>query len=485
MTLTKKRRVLLTGGSGSMGSEAFKELLRRRDRYDISLLLRPQRGRRKAYAKYENMEGVKIVWGDIREKSDVEEAVAGADHVLHVAALIPPMADKLPKTCVRTNYDGTQNLLAAIKRRTEAGDDVSFVYISSVAIYGDRLPPYHMLRVGDPIRPSIGDVYATTKANSERAVIESGLRRWAILRQTYIAIPNALTLLDPILFHQPLDTRIELITNQDAGYGVVQTLEAPDGFYRRVYNMSGGPKCRVVYSDYLERMMHIFGCGDYRKLFQRNWFASRNFHCGWFADGDVLNNYLGHWRQTLDDHYAQVTDNIPFSLKVGTRIGPKFLMRAYLRRIADPLKWIERGDVENVKAFFGSRSAWERIPGWDTPPDGENLETSLKKREENYREDFQKTIEGMEMLAATRGGRCNSNEYVDDAVPLKWSCGRNHRWTASPALVRAGHWCPECAPPPWDYDAVAKVDPLIAQYHYANHSPEESQTVTRLYESEE
>jgi len=485
MTLTRKKRVLLTGGSGSMGSEAFKELLRRRDRYDISLLLLPEREIRKAFAKYENAEGIKIVWGDIYDKSSVEEAVTGTDHVLHVAALIPPMADKLPKKCTRTNYDGTRNILAAIKKRTEMGEDASLVYISSVAVYGDRLPPNHMLRVGDPLRPSIGDVYATTTINSERAIIESGLRRWAILRQTYIAIPNALTLVDPIMFHQPLNTRLELITNQDAGYGVVQTLEAPDEFYRRVYNMSGGPKCRVVYANYLDRMMRIFGYGDYRRLFRRKWFALRNFHCGWYADSHLLNNYLGHWRQTLDDHYTQVTDNIPFSLKVGTKIGPEFLVRAYLKRMADPLKWIERDDVEKVKAFFGSHAAWEKIPGWDTPLDSEDLEGPTVQPQEDYRKDFPKTIEGMTVLAATRGGRCNSSEYVDDSIPLKWSCGRNHLWTASPALVRAGHWCPECSPPPWNYDAVAKVDPLIAKYHYSNHSPDESQKVMCLYEDEE
>jgi nucleoside-diphosphate-sugar epimerase len=485
MTRTKKKRVLLTGGSGSMGSETFKELLRRKDRYDISLLLRPKRGRKKAYAKYENAAGIKIVWGDICDKSDVEEAVTGADHVLHLAALIPPMADMMPKQCVRTNYGGTLNVLAAIKKRTEAGEDVSLVYISSVAVYGDRLPPHHMLRVGDPIRPSIGDVYATTKINSERAIIESGLRKWAILRQTYIAIPNALSLMDPILFHQPLNTRIELITNQDAGYGVVQTLEAPDEFYRRVYNMSGGPTCRVVYSDYLDGMMRIFGYGDYRRLFRRNWFALRNFHCGWYADSHVLNNYLGHWRQTLEDHYRQVTDTIPLSLKVGARIGPEFLVRAYFRRMADPLKWIKRGDVEKVTAFFGSRTAWERIPRWDTPSDSGDFAVSTEQPREDYREDFPKNIEGMTVLAATRGGRCTSNEYVDDAVPLKWSCGRKHSWTASPALVSAGHWCQECSPPPWDYDAVAKVDPLIAKYHYSNHSPDESQKVMCLYEDEE
>jgi len=82
-----------------MGSEAFKEQLRRRDRCDISLLVLPEREIKKAFAKYENAEGLKIVWGDIYDKLSVEEAVTGSDHVLHVAALMPPMADKLPKNC--------------------------------------------------------------------------------------------------------------------------------------------------------------------------------------------------------------------------------------------------------------------------------------------------------------------------------------------------------------------------------------------------
>ena len=46
-----------------MGSEAFNEQLRRRDRCDISLLVLPEREIKKAFAKYENAEGLKIVWG--------------------------------------------------------------------------------------------------------------------------------------------------------------------------------------------------------------------------------------------------------------------------------------------------------------------------------------------------------------------------------------------------------------------------------------
>jgi thioester reductase-like protein len=46
-----KKRVLLTGASGSMGGEALKELLRRKDDYDVVLLIRPSKQNRRAFAE--------------------------------------------------------------------------------------------------------------------------------------------------------------------------------------------------------------------------------------------------------------------------------------------------------------------------------------------------------------------------------------------------------------------------------------------------
>lgn len=53
-----KKKVLLTGASGSMGGEALKELLRRRDQYDTVLLLRPSKINKEAFAKYEDRKSV-------------------------------------------------------------------------------------------------------------------------------------------------------------------------------------------------------------------------------------------------------------------------------------------------------------------------------------------------------------------------------------------------------------------------------------------
>ncbi|MHA1449876.1 MAG: NAD-dependent epimerase/dehydratase family protein [Candidatus Hodarchaeales archaeon] len=285
-----KKKVLLTGASGSMGYEAFKELLRRREDYDIVLLLLPAKREKKLFKRFVKgkdpypvgqkgvvkIPGIKIVWGDLTDYQDVLNAVDGIDFVLHPAAMIPPAADHDPIAAKAVNYTGTVNIIKGIRKQP---NPVKFIYISSISVYGDRLGVIHRCRVGDPVKPSVYDYYAVSKLAAERAVIESGLEYWAVLRQTYIAIPGVMGLMNPIMFHQPLDTRIELINNEDAGYGLVQCLECPDEFYGRIYNMGGGPECRVVYSDYIERMMNILGLGDYRKIMERNWFATRNFHC--------------------------------------------------------------------------------------------------------------------------------------------------------------------------------------------------------------
>ena len=474
-----KQRVLLTGSSGSMGGEALKELLRRKDKYDVRLLLRPSKKNKKDFNKYEGQEGIEIVWGDLGKLDDVLKAVNGVEHVLHPAALVSPEADHNPPLCNRSNRIGTENIIEAVRRQPGNGDNISLVTISSIAIYGDRLPPKHWVKVGDPLKPSVGDYYAITKMGAERAVIESGLKHWAVMRQTFITIPNILSLMDPIMFHQPPETHIEFITSQDAGYGLVQSIECPDDFYGRVYNMSGGPSCRVVFSDYLDRFFHLLGMKDFAKYVPRNWMATRNFHCSWYMDSWILNKYLGHWRQSYDDHVKQVEQAMPAILRTKVAgLAPPFAVRLFLKRMAETLKWIENDDKEKVCAFFGSREKWEQIGGWNEysfERDTRDLRIDVDPLTKKY------TLSDMQQLAKSRGGQCLSKEYIDLKTKMKWKCAFGHEWEATPKLPLTGHWCPKCTPTPWNYDATAKADGALADVYYLNHDKDESQCVDYLF----
>ncbi len=464
-----KRTILLTGASGSMGGEAFRELRRRSETLNTRLLLRPSKINKKQFSQYDGRNGVEIVWGDLTDADDVMRAVEGVDVVLHPAAMISPAADRAPEMARRINVGGTVNLINAIKAQPDGAQNIGLVYVGSVAQYGDRLPPIEWINVGDPLKPSVHDYYALTKMEAETAVIESGLRYWASLRQTYIAIPETLSLLDPILFHQPLDQRIELITARDAGYGLVQTIDAPEEFWGHVYNMSGGPDCRVTYADYMDRVFTLLGLGSHRQIFDRNWFALKNFHCGYYQDSHELHAYTGHFRDSLEDHLGQLDQAFPRWMKIGGQVCPKSLIKLYMKRMAEPLRWIEQGDHSYVEAFFGTREAWESIPGWhDAPID--RHEASDPPDAHPVGKPHGMELGDLQSFAARRGGRCEATEYQGPVHRIDWTCSRGHRFEASAKLlVGAGYWCPECAPrvedtSGWDYAQRSKEDLLLAAF---------------------
>jgi hypothetical protein len=88
----------------------------------------------------------------------------------------------------------------------------------------------------------------------------------------------------------------------------------------------------------------------------------------------------------------------------------------------------------------------------------------------------------MQRAARFRGGSCESPDMVTGALfsPLRWRCGFGHLFEATPNLVlRGGHWCPECAPPGWNYDEQARRSPFLAQVWHSNHDSTENNVYPR------
>ena len=54
------------------------------------------------------------------------------------------------------------------------------------------------------------------------------------------------------------------------------------------------------------------------------------------------------------------------------------------------------------------------------------------------------TIEEMQEIAKSRGGKCLSTEYINSRMKLKWKCADGHMWWAAPHDVKGGTWCPDC-----------------------------------------
>ncbi|MHA2287846.1 MAG: NAD-dependent epimerase/dehydratase family protein, partial [Promethearchaeota archaeon] len=192
------------------------------------------------------------------------------------------------------------------------------IFTSSVAVYGDRrFDP--LIKVTDALAPSRGDYYAVTKITAERLIRESGVK-FSIFRLTYITSIDKLNM-DPLMFHMPLDTSIEICDTKDVGLALVNAIEC-DEVWGETFNLAGGKQCRTTYREYLNDMMEIFGLG--RNFLPEEGFAEKDFHCG-YMETDRSQNLLHYQKHTLDDYYKEVK----------RKIGPK-------KHFMPVLKWMIR-----------------------------------------------------------------------------------------------------------------------------------------------
>jgi nucleoside-diphosphate-sugar epimerase len=488
--MSKKQVVLLTGASGKMGFETFKLLWRKRDLYDIVLLLRPSKKNRKKFRKYEQQArkaeegGFKIVWGDLLNREDSVEACRGIDWCLHTAALISPEADRNPEMAYKVNARGTRFLVEAIE--AEDPEHIKLVHVGTIAEYGDRHPPLHVGRTGDPVLPSVFDHYAISKVKGELAVMQSRIKHKVSLRQTFIMIPDLFSLKDPIMFHQPINSFLENITAKDSGRMMVNCLEVPgdSDYWGGYYNISGGPGCRTTFLEFLDEIYGMLGI-RYRKVMERRWFALKNFHMQFFEDSGSLNEYLHHWDggQNLEDYYRDVWSKLPWYLKATAwyakyippyRSFVEAITRKQLKKLAyheeGTMGWIRSNNAERINAFYGSMEAYRSIPDWDQvePSQDPSLDHKRKYTRLDHGYDESKTeLEpaDLQQAAAFRGGELVSKEWNGNMhLPLSWLCCQKHAFEMSPhAVLKGGHWCLECISPPWNYPAILDQNRFAAQ----------------------
>lgn len=123
-----KKRVLITGGTGSWGNELVSQIL---DTYDVSEIIIYSRGEHKqvemksAFRDISNR--LRFVIGDVRDKIRLGKACKDVDIIFHMAALKHvPVCEDNTWEAVQTNVMGTQNVIeCAIECGVETVVDIS------------------------------------------------------------------------------------------------------------------------------------------------------------------------------------------------------------------------------------------------------------------------------------------------------------------------------------------------------------------------
>lgn len=330
-------KVLLTGAGGSIGYETLRQIVN--TNHEVTILDLDNRKNRKKFKDFENR--VKVIYGSVNDEELISKIVPNQDVVIHLAAIIPPLADKRPDLTLTVNFYGTQTIVKTIMKL----DKKPFlIFSSSVSVYGDRLKDY-WIRVGDKLSPSEGDYYAQTKIATEEMITSSNIL-YTIFRLTGIMGHPAT---DPLMFHMPLDTKLEIASVEDTAYAFVRALDHLDELEGKIFNLSGGPNCRTTYREFIASMFKIYGINvSYLKDVA---FAEHNFHCGYFKDSDKLNDILSFQQDTLDSYYNRVKTKTRGAIRFFSKLFSRPIV-FFLMKKSEPLKAKEKNDKNLIKRFF-------------------------------------------------------------------------------------------------------------------------------------
>ena len=148
------KRILITGGAGFIGSHLTRHFA---EQAEVTVL----DDLRSGYAR--NLDGVRcrFLQGSILDDVALKQAIAGAEEVYHLAAMISvPESVAKPAECAKLNAEGTQRVLDAA---LNAGAR-KVVLASSAAIYGDN-PTVPKL---ESMTPEPKSPYAETKLAGEQ-----------------------------------------------------------------------------------------------------------------------------------------------------------------------------------------------------------------------------------------------------------------------------------------------------------------------------
>lgn len=332
-----KKNILLTGASGTVGFEALLQLIDK-NIYNVTVFDKETKQSSLKLLPYKDQ--VNIVFGDISNAKDLEP-IKDIDYVIHLAAIIPPVADDYPELAKKVNLIGTQNLVNQLEKHSP---NAFLMYSSSISVYGDRiLKPF--IKVSDPLLPSEGDYYATTKIAAEDYIQKSKLD-YTIFRLAAIMGNHKIS---KLMFHQPLDTSLEIATPRDTARAFVNGIEKQNELSKRIFNLGGGEKCRASYEEFLQRSFTIFGLGELN--FPKHAFADKNFHCGYYADGDALEKIV-HFRQdTINDYFKMEADKVSPFRKFITSVF-KTPIKWFLLKKSEPYQAYNEKDSVQMNHYF-------------------------------------------------------------------------------------------------------------------------------------
>lgn len=300
------KKVLVTGAGGTIGLQVIRFLLSE-GKYEITALDFKNRHVYKRLKPFRKR--INIVFGDVCNEAIVDALVKDHDVVIHLAGVLPPLANVREDLCTEVDFNGTKTIVDAIKNYHM---ECMLLYASSTSVYGDVVDD---ITVKTKCEPDSFDYYSLAKLKCEK-YIKTNLKNYSIFRVAYV-------LGDPgpesLIYTVHPSNYIETISAEDAGYAFVCAIDFKDKINKKIFNLCGGEKFRTRYAYYLLHIFKTYGLSiRYLSTFLC---AEKNYYGGFYSDGDRLENIL-HFRSKNLDVFYNSLDKYKYRL---SRVIPRFL----------------------------------------------------------------------------------------------------------------------------------------------------------------
>lgn len=208
--MLKDKVLLITGGTGSFGGAVLNRFLYTDYFREIRIFSRDEKKQDDMRNFYKN-DKIKYFIGDVRDYNSVEYAMRGVDYVFHAAALKQvPSCEFFPMQAVKTNVEGTQNVIRA----------ASFNKVSKVICLSTDKAAYPINAMG--ISKAMMEKVAVAEARNLKDTVVCLTRYGNVMASRGSVIPlflsqiekgEDLTITDPFMtrFLMSLEEAVELV----------------------------------------------------------------------------------------------------------------------------------------------------------------------------------------------------------------------------------------------------------------------------------
>ncbi|MGA2159423.1 MAG: NAD-dependent epimerase/dehydratase family protein [Dehalococcoidia bacterium] len=308
-------KVLITGGAGHLGIIISRYFLK----HGVPVRIFDLDNARNHKSVSELNDSVEISWGDITDETSIRNALEGIDTVVHMAAILPPVADLRPSLANKVNIVGTHLLVNEIKA---IGRAIPLIYTSSVAVHGPTPDAAEPICAEQHICKPKG-TYAQTKYEAENIIKKSGLD-YVILRLSVNMYFNFEISDIKRMFSIPLKNRIEFCHPDNTAVAIVNAAVKFQQVKNQTFIISGGPRDRMHYRDLISAILNVMGLPvppEYK-------FTSKPYYLDWY-DTRKSEAVLTYHVKTFA-HYMQ-----DYTRELSRRFTPAFV--PFMRYFVGPV----------------------------------------------------------------------------------------------------------------------------------------------------